>query len=328
MIDIGRIAAFQLPVLAHHFLGAVGHHQHRGHAELVRHHEVAGEILEHRRFRGIDAVDAQELVVGLRRRLRLQFGGDDVEHRLEMLGDAEPLQHRAGMVGRAVGQDQLAAGKFCDRRAHRGVGLQRRMIDLVHVGQIIVGVHAVLGHHAAHAGAVAAVIVLLDHAGFFRGDLEKRADEFADPRIDLLPQIDVMRVQRVVEIEHPGVDVAEGAGGCSSVSLSLNPSSRRTPGPIRRGDNGSTVELPSEYRDSNAGRWLWVPAFAGTTIERGPRSITASQIESSCRRSTCRPAQSRSAQARGCRNRPVRRLRTCSRACTALSCRPSSAACP
>ena len=85
-----------------------------------------------------------------------------------MLDVAEPLQHRAGMVGRAVGQDQLAPGKLCDRRAHRRIGLQRRVIDLVHIGQIIVGVDAMLGHHAAHAGAVAAVIVLLDHAGFFR----------------------------------------------------------------------------------------------------------------------------------------------------------------
>ena len=86
------------------------------------------------------------------------------------------------------------------------------MIDLVHIGEIVVGAHAVLGHHAAHGGAVAAVIVLLDHAGFFRRDLQTGADELADPRVDLLPQIDVMRIQRVVEIEHPGVDMGEGAG--------------------------------------------------------------------------------------------------------------------
>ena len=115
-------------------------------------------------------MNAQEFVVGLRRRLRLQFGGDDVEHRLEMRSQTEPFQHRAGMVGRAIGQDQLAAGKSCDRRPHRGVRLQRRVIDLVHIGQIIVGMHAMLGHHAAHAGAVAAVIILLDHAGLVRGD--------------------------------------------------------------------------------------------------------------------------------------------------------------
>jgi hypothetical protein len=58
-----------------------------------------------------------------------------------------------------------------------------------------------LGHHAAHGGAIAAVIVLLDSSGFVRGDLEPGADELADPRIDLLPQIDVMRIKGVVEIE-------------------------------------------------------------------------------------------------------------------------------
>ena len=42
------------------------------------------------------------------------------------------------------------------------------MIDLVHIGEVIVGAHAMLGHHAAHAGAVAAVIILLDHAGLLR----------------------------------------------------------------------------------------------------------------------------------------------------------------
>ena len=105
------VAPFQLPVLAHHFLDAVGHHQHRGHAELVRHHEVAGEILEHRRARRIDAMEREELLIGLRRRLGLEFGGDDVKHGFKMIGETEPRQHRAGVVGRAVGQDQLAARK-------------------------------------------------------------------------------------------------------------------------------------------------------------------------------------------------------------------------
>ena len=101
------------------------------------------------------------------------------------------------------------------------------MIDPVHIGQVVVGVHAVLGHHAAHAGAVAAVIVLLDHAGFFRRDLQEGADELADPRVDLLPQIDVMRIQRVVEIEHPGVDVGEGAGEVVIILLAVMPRTLR-----------------------------------------------------------------------------------------------------
>ena len=83
-------------------------------------------------------MDAQEFVIGLRRRL-LQFGGDDVEHRLEMsLCRAAPAPRRHGRSSRW--SDQLAPGKFCDRRPHRWVRLQRRVIDLVHVGQIIIGV--------------------------------------------------------------------------------------------------------------------------------------------------------------------------------------------
>ncbi len=87
------------------------------------------------------------------------------------------------------------------------------MIDPVHIGEIVVGVHAMLGHHTAHGGAVAAIVVLLDPARFLWRNFEPGADELADPDVDLLPQIDVMRIQRVVEIEHPGIDVGEGTGG-------------------------------------------------------------------------------------------------------------------
>src|SRR5579871_544813 len=86
------------------------------------------------------------------------------------------------------------------------------MIDSVDVSEVIVGAHAVFGHHAAHAGAVTAVIVFLDDARFFRRDFQISADELADPLVHLLPQIDVMRIERVVEIEYPGVDMGEGAG--------------------------------------------------------------------------------------------------------------------
>src|ERR1700694_4594719 len=115
--------------------------------------------------------------MGPRPRLWPQPGGDDVEYPLEMRPNAEPLQDLVGMVGRAVGQDQLASGEFRDRSSHRRVRLQRRMIDFVHVSEIVVGMHAMLGHHAAHGGAVAAVIVLLDPARFLRGYLEPGADE-------------------------------------------------------------------------------------------------------------------------------------------------------
>src|ERR1700722_10729616 len=179
----------------------------------MRDHEVARQILKHRRPGWIDGVIPQEFAIGPWRRLGFEIGGDDVEHRLEVLFNPKPRQNRAGMVGRAIGQDQLAPGQFGDRSTHRRVGLERRMIDLVHVSKVIVGAHAVFAHHAAHAGAVAAVIILLDDARFLLRDFQMAANEFADPLVDLLPQIDVMRIKRVVEIEHPGVDPTEGAFG-------------------------------------------------------------------------------------------------------------------
>ena len=95
-------------------------------------------------------MDAQELVVGLRRRLRLQFGGDDVEHRFEMLGYAEPLQHRAGMVGRAVGQNQGATiNSFLSQTAQLTSALADR--DEL-IGQVITNLNTVLGSLSAQSG--------------------------------------------------------------------------------------------------------------------------------------------------------------------------------
>ena len=44
-------------------------------------------------------------------------------------------------------------------------------------------------------------------------DIEIAGDEVADAPIDLLPKIEVMRIERVVEIEHPGLDVGEATLG-------------------------------------------------------------------------------------------------------------------
>src|ERR1700687_884425 len=147
------------------------------------------------------------------------------------------------------------------------------MIDSVHIGEIVIGAHAMLGHHAAHGGAIAAIVVLLDPARFLWRSFEPGADELADPDVDLLPQIDVMRIKRVVEIEHPGVDAGESAGDVHHLT-NPQPSSLRKQGPILRGgheEHGASYLRLRWHYDSNSGRWLWVPAFAGTT------EITASR---------------------------------------------------
>src|SRR5262249_32908792 len=83
--------------------------------------------------------------------------------------------------------------------------------------------------------------VLLQAEGVVAADLEELGDIGADALVDLVPQVEVVRVERVVEVEHPGVDVGEGACGlgvcgrvhgarCSGAGR-VNHSRNRTVGP-------------------------------------------------------------------------------------------------
>src|SRR5215831_4144942 len=115
------------------------------------------------------------------------------------------------MSARAVGQDQLASRQAFDRRSQRCVRRERRMVDLMYEVEEIVGLHAMHGHQAAHRGAVALVVVFLQTERLLLRDLEVACNIVTDALVYLLPQVDVMRIKRVVEIEHPGLHMTESA---------------------------------------------------------------------------------------------------------------------
>ncbi len=189
VIDVRRVAAGELPFLAKDLARAGGHHQHGGHAERVRHFEIAGEVLEDRGLARIDAVTGEETVIDLRPRLWLEFGRRDIENILEVLLDLKPPHHRFGVPARAVGEHELAARELGDRRAERGVGRQRRVIDLMNDFEEFVRVEAVLLHEPAQRRAVAPVIILLHPERFLVRDLEEAGDVVTDALVDLLPEI-------------------------------------------------------------------------------------------------------------------------------------------
>ena len=83
------------------------------------------------------------------------------------------------------------------------------MIDLVDEVEKLVRIEPVLGHQAAHRRAIALVIILLDAERVLARHLEIGRDELADALVDLVLEIEMMRVERVVEIEHPGLDPGE-----------------------------------------------------------------------------------------------------------------------
>ena len=62
--------------------------------------------------------------------------------------------------------------------------------------------------------------------------LEEIRDELADAVVDLLPEIEVVRIERVVEVEHPGLDGEKRVGGGRACEF-MRASSGRLPSVIR-----------------------------------------------------------------------------------------------
>ena len=104
------------------------------------------------------------------------------------------------------------------------------MIDVVDHLEKFVGIEPVLLHQAAQARAVAPIEILLHPKRFVVGQLKEVGDVVADALVDLLPKIEVMRVERVVEIEHPGLDGVEAA---SAVARTLRCLRLHRTGPVR-----------------------------------------------------------------------------------------------
>src|SRR5262249_33395947 len=123
----------------------------------------------------------------------------------------ERRQQRVCVSARAVGQNQLASGQALDRRSQRRVWSKRRMIDLVDEIEEVVGFHAVLGHEPPHRSAVTLVVVFLYAERLLVGDLEVAGDVVANALVHLLPEVEMMRIKRVIEIENPGFHMAERA---------------------------------------------------------------------------------------------------------------------
>src|SRR5262245_17124447 len=66
VVDVRRIAPFELPALAEYFAGVFGHHQHRRHAQRMRYHEIACQVLKHRSLGGVDIVRLEKSIISLR----------------------------------------------------------------------------------------------------------------------------------------------------------------------------------------------------------------------------------------------------------------------
>jgi hypothetical protein len=91
------------------------------------------------------------------------------------------------------------------------------------------------------------------------GKLEEVRDVIADPLVHLAPKVEVMRIKRIVEIEHPTLDMAEltRCWACAGIPCRIH---------------AEIVLVTSEFHDTV--EWL-VLAFAGTCLNIATPAQTA-----------------------------------------------------
>ncbi len=190
-------------------------HEHRRHAERVRRLQVVRHVFEHGRAPGLHVVGLQEGIVGRGGGLRHIVGRGDVEDALEQVEHAELAGHVLRVPHRSVGEDQLASGECRDRLPELGMLGDRRQVDVVHVVEERLGVHAVHQHHAGERGAELAVVALLQMPRVFERHAEVALDVLAHALVHLREQVAFRRIERVVEIEDPDAGLIEPAHGLS-----------------------------------------------------------------------------------------------------------------
>ena len=112
----------------------------------------------------------------------------------------------------------LRPGQACERRRQSRGGEHGAKIDVVHVIEKVLRRHAMQAHQPGQRGAVLVVIGLAQALRLFERNAETIGDELAHALVDLGEQIAVGRIERVVEIEHPRLDMGETAGGIGLVA--------------------------------------------------------------------------------------------------------------
>src|SRR5262245_27432472 len=193
-------------------------HQDRGHPNRMRGLEIVRQVVEHGGLARCDGMGADEALIGFAHRLRMEVPQRmNIEDVGEQAAYAEPLDHGFRMLARAVGEDEPAPRQPGERRGKFGRGVNRTQIDVVHIVEEIVGRHVMQAHQPRERGAVLVVIGFGQALRLVQRDAEAIGDELAHAPVDLREQIAVGRVERVVEIEHLGLDVIEAA--CQSAAI-------------------------------------------------------------------------------------------------------------
>ena len=159
--------------------------------------------------RRVDGIGIAQALIGARIGLGQIVHLVDIVDAVERAGQAEPVEHLVGIGRVGVGENQLAPrqpGDRLDQYRRRG---DDRDVDVMDVAEKFVRIDPVLGHQAAQRRAVRMEESLLDPVRRGRIEPQQPRHERPHPHVDLGEQVGLRRIQRVVEVEDPGVDMGE-----------------------------------------------------------------------------------------------------------------------
>ncbi len=127
----------------------------------------------------------------------------------------------------------LRPGRRSSPAAQPRVDRQPVERDVVDVDQKSLGVDAVVPHQPRHRRAMVVEILLLHAPRLDRVDIEQPHDEGAHALVDQVEQLRRRRIERVVEIEDPAVDMVEARRHVAALTGCVGPgqAARFTPPP-------------------------------------------------------------------------------------------------
>ena len=122
----------------------------------------------------------EELAVAVQFRLGRQIGGEDVVR--DGRPDAEPVEHLPGMIGIAVGVDELRHGsRPSGDQAAPFEAVERDVVDVAHE---MMRIDIVILHRSGERGAGTVKVHFLESAGLDRIDVEQPLDVGHHPLVD------------------------------------------------------------------------------------------------------------------------------------------------
>ena len=157
----------------------------------------------------IDSEPVAQQLVSVRIGFRPEVACVDVVQIVEVRLHPDRLEHPPRIRRIAVGEHEIASREAGERVAERLVAGHAIKGNGVHVSEKVVGVDPMLLHQARKRGPVLVEVTLLDALRFSQIAIQQALNIGAHPLVDQREQPRRRRIEAVVEVENPVVDMAE-----------------------------------------------------------------------------------------------------------------------